>query len=828
MATLQQTLRGLPKADDQLTRGPGGVLQRSPTLQEATKQAGLVAAPTTPMAAQMTGASQQAAKMAGTPQQLQAALQQSTEQPTLQTALRQKQYGREVTGAEAGAMTKSADMQKLGGLGDRVTNMIQGEFKKPVATDVDLSNDLDILREELKKDPTGKSQAAMDAMLRIVQSGQNLDDVTKLIPEAATAIANVAAKSIRDPKTVKAAEFLPDLGYDENSLAELLGVTPEELREYSVEDLQNKVNQVASQEFTKTQQLQQQAASSLVGAAERSLAREAARELSAVGVRASEADMQRLANEISTAEQVTLFGQTRSITDWLADDNVSAMIKDVVESPEGSPLRKSMEAEAPGLYQFITRNETILKEAAAALGKGTAEFQDIQAFNKEQFKGLSDAAIAVYAPGATDPRSKRITAEDFPILAYRAGLSDADRQIVDNELNMLQAKNPAMAAKISKLTVDELAALGIGKPGSNYDKMIKYNQNIDNIDAIPDMDGNAIISAVYSDVGSVRAANELIDDNNALVAMGYPSGVSATAPIDPKQIKKDVIASNPKVSLADAVAGNVPAGGKREFGQPKYPEDVSEQMLFTVLKPIMKDGSLSAEEINDPKGPVSKLSWDDIIMLRKMADKPGAKIDKAALDARLNQFRAENTGREFLAVGGADRRNTDPALDIDRWAKLLNSDPNKVDHAMVRDLITRTAIGEFQSGTYRDRYAEGTLDRLKNLGLLTPEIISEFNKYVTKNYENRYWAIKSQLTATQGVSDKEKQNLKLEADNRYKKNKAYPYGIDASGNPLPPPPSPSSSSKNMVKLQRGSRTVEVEATNTEAIDSWKRAGYRIV
>jgi len=83
MATLQQTLRGLPKADDQLTRGPGGVLQRTPTLQQATKQTGVAVGPTTPLAAQLMGAGPQAAKMAGTPQQMQA---------TLDTALRTKQY----------------------------------------------------------------------------------------------------------------------------------------------------------------------------------------------------------------------------------------------------------------------------------------------------------------------------------------------------------------------------------------------------------------------------------------------------------------------------------------------------------------------------------------------------------------------------------------------------------------------------------------------------------------------------------------------------------------------------------------------------------------
>jgi len=766
MATLQQTLRGLPKADDQLVRGPGGVLQRNPTLQEATKQAGLAAAPTTPMAAQMTGASQQAAKMAGTPQQMQAALQQASEQPNLQTALRQKQYGRELTTTEAAGISKSADMQKLGGLGDRVTKMITDELGKVgTVEDVKLSADLDIIR----RDPTGTSQAAMDAMLRIAQSGQDLDKIKQLVPEAAATIGTIAKQTIADPSTVKASQFLPDLGYTPESLAELLGVTPEEVQGYSVAQLQDKVNQVASEEFTTTQQLEEQAGSPLMGAAERGLAREAARELSTTGVRSSEADMQRLADDVSTAEQVTLFGETRNIADWLADDEISALVKDVLESPEGSQLRKDMEAQAKPFYDFIVRNEGILKDAASKLDTSTTEFKAIQTHNKDLFKGLSDAAIQAYAPQATGFKSSRLTAADVPVLAYRATLSDADRQLADNELNKIQASNPDMAKEISTLSADQLATLGIGKKDSNYDKMTSYNQKVDEVANTPDENEDSIIASVFADVGSVDAANQRIDQNNAMAAMGYPSTLSRTQPINAVEVKKEFLTGNPKISVTAAASGQVPGVPQLRLGKSKLPEDTVEQIIFTSLMPVLKDGSLSAEEINDPRGPVSRLGstdtgWDDLIFLREMADRPGAKIDKPALDNKLNQFRAENTGKQFLAVGGADRRNTDPALDIDRWTKLLDPkvDERKVDKAAVRDLITRTALGEFQSGRYRFQYMDGALERIKSLGLLTPELVDNFNRAAAqrRTSNNQYLVVSSK----------------------------YPYGIDAQGNPLPPPP----------------------------------------
>lgn len=799
MATLQQTLRGLPKADDQLTRGPGGVLQRSSTLKQATQQAGLAAAPTTPMAAQMTGASAQAAKMAGTPQQVQAALQQATEQPTLQTALRQKQYGRGITEAEAGVMSKSADMQALGGLGDRVTKMVSNELGKAgTAKDVDLSADLAKIREEFKKDPTGKSQAAMDAMLRIVQSGQSLDKIQQLVPEAAVAIADIAAKTIVDPTTVKAAQFLPELGYTAESLAELLKVTPEEVQGYSLSQLQNKVNQAVSEEFTATQQLEQQAVSPLVGAAERGLAREAARELSATGVRASEADMQRLADEISTAHLVSFPPGTspRPVDEILADDEISAIVKDIVESPEGSQLRKDIEAQAPDFYNFIKRNETILKEASAGLDTSTTEFKAIQTFNKSLFGDLSEKAIATYAPGATGFKSTRLTAADVPILTYRASLSDTERKLADNEFNKIEASNPDMAKEISTLSADQLATLGIGKKGSNYDKMISYNQKVDEVATTPDENEDSIVSSIYADAGSVEAANQTINNNNAMVALGYPSTVSRTQPINAAESKKEFLAANPKISITAAASGEVPKIPQLRLGKTKQIEDAVELNIHTTLLPVLKDGSLSAEEINDTRGPINKLNWDDLLDLRQIADRSGAKIDKPALDDKLNKLRRENTDQEFILVGGADRRNTDPALDIDRWARLLDPkvDDRKVDKAVVRDLISKTALGEFQSGRYRYKYADGTLDRIKQLGLLTPEHIKAFNELAAsraKAYETTGFP--------GGVN--------------------YPWGIDQQGNALQKP-------KNLVQLinPKGDRIIDV---SPQDISYYEKQGYKI-
>ena len=800
MATLQQTLRGLPKADDQLTRGPGGVLQRTPTLQQATKQTGVAAGPTTPLAAQLMGAGPQAAKMAGTPQQMQA---------TLQTALRTKQFGREATEQEAAAMQKSADMQKLGGLGDRVSDMVKAELSKTAVPEgqVDLNAELDIIR----KDPN--SQDAMDAMLRLVQSGQNLDKIAEIVPEAATAIGNVAKGLIKDPSTIKAAEFLPQLGYDAQSLAALLGVTPEQVQGYSLKQLQDKVNQVTSEEFTQAQQMQQQAVSPITGAAERQLAREAGRELSAVGVRASEADMQRLSDSVARADQVTLFGETRSTADWLGDDEISALIKQIVDSPEGSDLRKQVELEAKDFYNFITDNELALKDAAADLDISKTKFGNIQSTNKSRYTSvnLSDDAAKIYATALTQPQAREFTADEIPTVAYLNTLTGAAQKKASDALNALAFNNPELAKEVAKLSKEELVKLGIGQPGSNWDKMTSHNERVDAIRALKDDNVDGILAAAYEDMPSAEIAQDYIKQGNTLTALGFESGVALTS-LDPAALKQQVINSlGDTVSVANAAAGNVPEVKKLKFGKPKIDSlNAIDSAIYGTLRPDLLDGSLSAEDINSPQGGVSRLNWDDLLRLRELADRPGAKIDKPSLDAKLAKRRENNTAEQFVLVGGADRRNTDPALDIDRWAKLLDPevDERKVNKATVRDLITRTALDEFQSGRYRFTYMDNSLERLKNLGLLTPEHIAEFNKAAEERRRSGWNPASGQIW----------------------KDKKYLYGADAQGNPLPPPPpaekapTRTKDGKLLVTMKKGNKTIQVEAGDQSYYErqGWKR------
>jgi hypothetical protein len=838
MATLQQTLRGLPEADDQLSRGPGGTLQRTKKLQQAVKDTGVATAPTTPMGAQMIGADAQASKMAGTPQQMQA---------TLQTALRRKQYGREATAEETTGMAKSVDMQKLGGLGDRVQSMVDSEAAKlkaptlvaavqgqpavpttpvvQVATTEEATKYADKLA-VIKTNP--QSQEAMDAMAEISRDlGKNPEDIdwNKMFQDAGTAIGAAAASTIMNAEDLPVLQILQDIGYQLPELSQLLGVPESELQGYNIKQLQDKINEVATTEFGKTQQLEQQAASPLVGAAQRGLAREAAREFSATGVRATEADMQRLNDSIAQADMVSFPPGTpqRPVAEALADDEISAMIKEIVESPEDSELRKQVEAQSPEFYAFIKGNELALKEAASRIDTGSTQFKQIQTANVQFIEGagLSADAAKLFVPSAVGVQSKKVSAEDVPVVAYLNTIGNkVERKTISDTLNALATNDPDLAAEVAKLSKEQLISLGVGKPGSNWDKMLKHNATVDKVQQIPEDDVSGLLAEAYSDMPSPEVAQDYIARGNTLSALGLESGVALSS-LDPATLKQNITASTgQKVSVEDAVAGNIPQVKKPAFGSPKEPDPASQEyLLYRTLSPILADGNLSAQEINDTKGPISKLGWDDLLKLQDMSKNPKSSMDRGALNTLLNKKREDNTS-SLLRFRGVVPANSTKMATIDAYASLLDQDPRKVDHARVKQDLSKQLTAAFKDPKRSNVDFDKTIDRAKYLGVLTPDLINAINQAATSRYTSYIYKGATQ-TSIKNKQDTIETNLSLWNNGIQRGNYPYAWGIDANGNPRK-----SSADFNLPKvtLKRGNKTMTVsqEYAGRYETDGWKR------
>lgn len=688
MATLRQSLRGLPRADTQTMRGPGGVLQQKKTLQEATQQAGLPAAPTTPMGAQMLGATPKAADMTGTPQQLKSALQQSVapQQPAdLQTALRQKQYQRAVTTEEMEKLSKSASMQALGGLGDRVTNMVNQEKKKgdavakidvPIVATYD-GKSTEPIKETLKQlraSPNDMTlqQAVANYFGRVLTS----DEINALFVPQAEAVAGGAAAAI-GPTTPGAPVFTlanmvqdPEFGYTLPQLSQLLQVPEATLANYTVEDLQAKINQVQAQEFEQSKQLQATAVSPLAGAAERQLAQEASRELSSIGIAVTESDVQNLVNDIASANMVTFNGKQMTYEQALSDENISQFVKAYLEAPANSKTKADMKAAEPTLTAFADKHAGILTTAAANLGAGATQFKTIQDFNTGVLNksGLSKTTLEKLLPGVVGFLDKQIDIEKIPTLKYLNNLPDADRSLASNEINQAVANGLITPAEFNALTVDELNKLGIGKPKSNWAQWKAYNDKIKEIADIDDTDYNTLMQSAFSDVSDINTAQSYIQKGNALRTLGLDPGVKLTS-LDPSKLKSTIMDANKSISLTDAAKmAKIPAWSKQPLGTPNVPAGVQGDILAK-LQPLLEDGSLTAEEMDAPGSAVQSLNIDELVALEDLSRNGKSKIDQGTV-SRLRSLTADRNTRDTFNSLRGGRSALDTAVEI------ANTDPS--------------------------------------------------------------------------------------------------------------------------------------------------------
>lgn len=503
MPTLSQALNTQNQQQD-TTIGVGGQLstQKKPAPGETTPiqslagQAGLQAPPITPMGAAALGANPDQQKMMGTPAQTQSALTLALQPPDqgLSGALRQQQSRTQMTGQEQASAQKSTDMKNLGNLGDRVTSFIDTqrqlleEQKAPVAVAAasqfntakgtqDIGSMAPLLA-QLRNDPSN-----MDLQLQVqkglgrdINSTLTPDQVNQLYQSATDAIATGTASNVADKLSVTDLVNSGKLGYDLPTLSNLLGVPQDQVSQMSVGQLRSQIDAVGTQEFSNAQQNQQKAQSGELGQAERGLAQQAARETSSTGVRASEADYGSLEKQISSADQVSFGGKQYQVDDLLKDSTISGIVADYLNAPDGSSQKAQLEKTEPGLVDFIHRNQAVLADASANLGKGATGFSDIQSANKTIGKmnnqSVSDDVLKDVVPGFGQLQSSKVDPNSVPMIAAIKNSDNPDGAAAS--VNAANSVVPGIGKQINSLDPSLLGPL----MGNNGQRLATYTQNV--------------------------------------------------------------------------------------------------------------------------------------------------------------------------------------------------------------------------------------------------------------------------------------------------------------------------------------------------------------
>lgn len=770
MASLSQTLRN---NKSKTVRGTDGTLsEETPeSIQTLAGKVG-IAPPTTAIGAAALGANPDQVKMQGTPAQKQAALDisgQMSQADNLQTAVRTGQARTQATAEEQQGMQKSEDMRNLGSVGERVTSFIDAERQKlsaasqaPVAVET-----ADTIQNAQGREITGQSLSQVKDLLNDLRQnpgdmelqlqlnelmGYNQSNtwdpakVEQAYESAVSSISKGAAGTVDDALTVQDLISQPEFGYDENELAQLLGVDPQILAGMNVGQLRNEIARVTQEEFTQAQTLQDKSQSGLLGQAERGLAREAGREASAVGIRASDADMARLDESMQRADKVLFGGQEMTIEEALQDETISNVVKDYMESAPGSDYRKMLERSEPGLIKFISEHQTILDEATKNMQTGAQDFRDIQESNIAQgtISGIKlDEAIArKVIPGFGTLQASRIDPATIPVLGYANGLPSEDRKMAFvNEINKAVADDDSIPDQLAGLSAAELAALAPGKTGSNWTRAMEANTAYRKIQTIPPSDLAALLAAVIDPPVSQEQYTAQKAQGSAMNVFGINSG------LNPKlfegNLKDLALEGSAPTSLKNAAAGNITAPKKIPYGtfNSKIPFDTAEGQLYSKLGDLATDGSLDSNDLS-PNNPAIRNILDmpansGLDLLIALEDKSGnGKIDKGAATSLRQQMTEKNT-QDALDMA---MYSGNPGATIEAYVKLgQNRDPRKIDTKLYSDQFKKFLLNEFKNGNrdigdyLRQAVNSGVLTQEEgnNYGKMTKEIGSELPKVNT-------------------------------------------------------------------------------------------------
>jgi hypothetical protein len=599
--TLAETLRSRQNSK-QLVRGQNGVLsEESPEeIQDLAGQAG-IAPPTTAIGAGAIGATPKQQDMMGTPAQKKAALNiaQQPVENTVQGALRRREVRNQATTQEQNEMNKSENLKSLGGLGDRVNDFINAQKQKMEQSQATMQvsdqganaqgnqTDLSALKpvlQQLAADPNNMSlQMQVNQALGYDANRQiSPAEIQNLYKSSIDSISAAGADAVADKLTAGDLISQGNLGYNAQQLSELLGVPVDQVSNMSVRQIHDQVNQLMSNEFSNTNQLEQQAGSVNAGQAERALAHEGAREASRVGIRSTEADVQHLEQQISNADQVQFGGQLYKVDDLLKDDNISGIISNYLNAAPGSPTRTQLEQTEPQLIHFVQKNQTLLQDAADHLQQGAQSFQQLQQSNKDAatMGGLLTPEMAAdLVPGYNQLSDKSIDPNSVPVLAVAQNLNAGQKANYAATLKNLAAKFPGMTTELAGLTPQEIQELGFDDPNGKWKSFEEQEQKYQQIMNTPDEDLHGLISQVFNVGDNVDFGKE-VQRSAAMSALGLAPQNHGLDLIDadhdgkldsPADIRNRLATSQP--SLKDAITGKKSVLDTQKYqSAPQIPE----------------------------------------------------------------------------------------------------------------------------------------------------------------------------------------------------------------------------------------------------------------
>lgn len=494
-------LADIVKKNSQLLKRGTSLFEAAPEslANQVNKQGLAPGAAVSPGAAAGLGATADQAKMAGSAAQVEKATRESVRPSRQLGAVPERMVQSE---EEAKTAQRAEELGKLEGLGTRISGLVRGYIAqeankvKPAAAVTfetnKLKNDYPSLTDtQIKKVESAITGGAPDVELFQIfgisptdaQAAEKLNTALSKYKqtEGAAVIANITASLGPDITLgqLKPEDFealgLTGLG----DLTSLLGMEEgTDLSSMTVDELQSKISTLMNQDFDKVDSLSRIANDAFYPANVRADAQRQLRDLSSVGVQATEADMQKLNEEIQSADVIMVGNEEMTVQELLSDEGLTEVITAYLDDKTGE-YQKLISGQFPELEAFIKKNKNALTDAAKTLDTSVKSLANVQKENAKLASygpvDLTDFNKVVYGPGY-DP-AKPINTAYTPTPAYNIltdstnGLTDEQRTDYAAFLKEMAKANPNQAKEYANMSLAEVnAKIPAGMSWSDYFK----------------------------------------------------------------------------------------------------------------------------------------------------------------------------------------------------------------------------------------------------------------------------------------------------------------------------------------------------------------------
>lgn len=737
-------------------------------LQQLSSAAGRAAPPTNPVEASVVGASPDSAKMAGTGQQKGLALRESIQgQASLRDTLRTQGPRSAATTEEEQQKDRAERLSGLGSLQGRV-QALAGQMTAQAAASQQATGALQVRPESMEDIPEA-TRPQLTAALQELQGNPNnpalikqinnmlgitnvnemltAENLTNRFLSTAEVAGQATADAFANQATVNDLN-LQELGFsDPNELANLLGVTPEELGGLNIRQLIEETEAQIQAEHNSVGNLQQKASDPNLGPAERAEARKQLRDMGAVGIRKAESDIDSMADQIANADTVSFGGQEVPISEMLEDEYLSGLTAAYLQAPEGDPLREQLEENEPELVEWINQNKNILDQAIQDIEGGLGEFAKInyrnQALADTEVGKLSDDIMSALFEDWGTIRDTEYGAQEVPDaieVLQNPDIPKSKRENLYVGITEVQDMAPEMVKDLASLSEAELAQTGIYNRNSDKWQYIQgYMEDYNRVKNMDPTDPDSVAAAAFGEGTTAEQAKALVKkasimdrsglfgESSALSKYGDTFGADGDILDRPEELSQKLI------SMLSPQGQGVPMTIRDLLNpsrnSPPLGKDMSTLSSHTAKTTPLFDKIASAFERPGDK----EVSMDEILEIEDTLNTEdleglykirGGRMDRDAVDTIAGIFgRTEGPNLERTLLSGSrveelpspdkDYRDTNPA-ELGKLRDSLNQVRSYFNSLPDRDTLEANYINNIENSlrdklrVYEDKYNQKT------------------------------------------------------------------------------------------------------------------------